>query len=92
MTSIDDEAAADEALRADNRLLLEPLIEAGIGTSDPLAMSVTELAGVLRGNVAGMTTLDPLMSNLLLSTAGVLETLNTRVRTLWEANAAISEV
>jgi len=70
-----------------NRALLQPLVNAGVGTSDPLNLSVAELSHLLRENVANLTPLDPLMSNLLTSTAGVLETLNNRVRRLWDENA-----
>ncbi len=70
-----------------NRALLQPLIDAGVGTSEPLNLSVAELSQLLRENVSNLTPLDPLMSNLLTSTAGVLETLNNRVRRLWDENA-----
>ncbi len=77
----------DAATRETNRALLQPLVNAGVGTSDPLNLSVAELSQLLRGSVANLTPLDPLMSNLLTSTAGVLETLNNRVRRLWDENA-----
>ena len=70
-----------------NCALLQPLIEAGIGADVPLNLTVPQLTQLLRDNVAGMTTLDPLMSNLLTSTAGVMETLHNRVRRLWDENA-----
>jgi|GEM_PF-2211907 len=70
-----------------NRALLQPLIDAGVGTSEPLNLNVAALSHLLRENVANLTPLDPLMSNLLTSTAGVLETLNNRVRRLWDENA-----
>lgn len=73
--------------RAGNRALLQPLVDAGIGADAPLDLTVSQLTQLLRDNVAGMTALDPLMSNLLTSTAGVLETLNNRVRRLWDENA-----
>lgn len=75
---------------AANRALLQPLIDAGIGADVPLDLTVPQLTQLLRDNVAGMTTLEPLMSNLLTSTAGVLETLNNRVRRLWDENAELA--
>lgn len=77
----------DAATREANCALLQPLIDAGIGSDQALNLTVGQMTQLLRDNVAGMTALDPLMSNLLTSTAGVLETLNNRVRRLWDENA-----
>ncbi len=83
-------SAPEQTAREANRALLQALIDAGIGSDQALNLTVGQLTELLRDNVPGMTALDPLMSNLLTSTAGVLETLNNRVRRLWDENAELA--
>ncbi|MET4683677.1 hypothetical protein [Brevundimonas faecalis] len=81
------DAAQNEAGKAAVRALIQPLIDLGLGGSDPLTASPVQLATAMRTAAPTLASVDPSLPNLLFSTAQVFETANDRIRTLVALNA-----
>lgn len=75
--------AQDEAARADKRALLQPLVDVGLGTGQ-ITGTTQQVLEAMRNTAIPIAALDHSLSNLFMSTANVLQTLDDRVRTLWE--------
>ncbi len=86
------DAAQAEARKAEIRAKLQPLTDLGLGGSEALTCSPSQLAQVLRSTAATLAEVDASLPNLLFSTAQVLETANDRIRSLAMQNAAAPAV
>lgn len=83
-------AAQDEAQKEARRGILQPLIDAGLGTGQ-ITVPTSDLIEAIRNSAASAASLDNSLSNLFISTASVFQTLDDRVRVLWEQNQPAAE-
>jgi hypothetical protein len=81
------DAEKAEAARLANLAAVEALTEIGLGTEDPIGVSVPEFIQAIQGQVASAASAsDTTLLNLFTATANCLRTLNDRVRTIVAQN------
>lgn len=81
------DAAEAAAARATNLAAVAPLTAVGLGTSEPIGVTVEALLAAIQGQVAAIAaTGDDTLMTLLSSTSRCLRTLDDRVRSIVVAN------